>query len=491
MIAADVVVVGAGTAGSVLAARLSEDPARRVVLVEEGPIPASAAHLPAELLDARRVPGAETEGAFNRWFPVELTPRRDWRVSRGRVAGGSSATNGAYFVHARPADLADWSGGTGPWAPDALAERRAALERDLDLGAAGGHGDAGPVPVARSPLTHPAAEAFVAAATGAGHAFVADLNGADDHGVGPLPANAAAGVRWSAASTHLLPALGRGNLRIVERTAVHAVRLRRGRATGVSTARGEIAAPLVVLAAGALTTPAILLRSGVGPAPALGAAGVPAALDAPGVGGQLSDHPQVVVTWRPAAPLPRPEAAWAGALLDAPADAGGDLEVLQSLVPMGGLTRTDPGDGPLPLLVSAHARQAPGSLTLEPDGTVRIRQGYLRTAADRARLRQGARLAAEVAHGMRGEVDPGPAVLRDDAALDRWVAEHLGTALHACATVPWRLPDGAPGPVDEAGAVRGIDGLVVADTSILPTAPSRGPAATAFLIGEVVAAALR
>lgn len=487
MTATDVVVVGGGTAGCVVAARLSEDPSRQVLLLEAGPLePATT-----PLLDARRVPGAEPDGAWNRWFPARLAPGRDRAVSRGRVLGGSSATNGAYFVRARPRDLADWSGGSGPWSPAAVLPLQRALERDLDFGTTALHGDRGPVPVSRDALDHPLAAAFVQAAVEAGHHFEADKNGPTEVGVGAMPANAVHGVRWSTATAYLAPALGRPNLRVV-RASVDRVRIRRGRAVGVEAGSRVVETRRVVLAAGALSSPEVLLRSGVGPASALRRVGVPVELDAPGVGAALSDHPQVVVEHLPRAPT-RPVAGWTGAMLHLPADDGGDLEVLQSLVPMAALTRADPAAaGPLPLLVSTHARQAPGTLTLEPDSRIRIDQGYLRTAADRSRLRQGVRAALDLLGGALGPaVGPAPATARQDPALDRWIAAHLGTALHACATIPWRLPDGSPGPVTQLGAVRGVDGLVVADTSILPTAPSRGPAATAVLVGELVAAHLR
>ncbi len=459
-------------------------------------MPRSSAEDPPELLDARRVPGAEADGRWNRWFAVRLAPGRDWSVSRGRAAGGSSATNGAYFVRARPADFARWAAADPLWSPPSVAPLLIALERDLDMGHEAGHGARGPVPVRRAGLDAPGAAALVEAALDAGHAWEHDKNGATDEGVGAMPGNASRGVRFSAGTAYLLDAVRRPNLAVRSGAAVLRVRCDRGRTTGVDLSDGSaVDADLVVLAAGALTTPELLLRSGVGPAADLEAAGIPVLVDAPGVGAQLADHPQVVVSATPRRTLPAPQDGWAGALLDA--DLGDAVaEVLQSLVPMAVLTGGGAAAGaPLPLLVSVHAPEAPGSLRLTGGG-VRIDHGYSREAADRRRLREAVRLTADLLRRpaaralLDGPVGLEPRTLRDDAALDGWIAGRLGTALHTCSTVPFLLPDGSPGPVTADGRVRGVDGLVVADTSILPTAPSRGPANTAVLIGELIARAI-
>ena len=499
----DVVVVGGGTAGAVLAARLSEDPARRVLLLEAGPAPLTLARLPSDLLDAGRVPGARPSDPLSWWYPARLAPGRDWTVSRGRVLGGSTATNGAYFVRPRRADLERWSAHEPTWAWDRVLPLLIAMERDLDHGAGPVHGGDGPIPVRRGPLDHPAASAFVAAALAAGHPADADMNDEGVPGIGAVPSNAADGVRWSTATAYLLPAAHRPNLEVRGGVAATRVRIEGGRAVGVEvrSAHGTdlVAADEVVLAAGALASPAILLRSGVGPAAVLSAAGVTVVVDAPGVGAAFGDHPQVVLEWSPPRTGPRPQGSWMGAALTATSTDGepaGDLEVLQSLLPMAELSgaRGDP-DAPLPLLVSVHAPVATGRLTIrsaDPEEPAAIDFGYLGDDRARRRLREGVRLAADVVAGVRAARlhDLDAAVLRDDAELDGWVRSRLGTALHTCGTVPFRLEDGSAGPVDATGRVRGVVGLRVADTSILPTAPLRGPAVAAVLVGEVVAAAM-
>lgn len=489
----DVVVVGGGAAGSVVAARLAEDPDRRVLLLEAGPAPRSIAEVPSRLLDAGRVPGADPSGAFNRWFPATLTPDRPYALSRGRVLGGSSATNGGYFIRPRRADFDRWSQhGDTAWSWDAVLPLLRGLERDLDFGASALHGDRGPMPVRRTSLESPAAAAFVAAALAVGHVEELDKNGEQSPGVGAVPMNAAAGVRWNAALAYVIAGPRRPNLEVRGGSTVLRILLGAGRVAGVEVLVDglvtTIPADSVVLSAGALSSPAILLHSGIGPADGLRRAGVTPLLDAPGVGAAFGDHPQVVLEWHPSVASRRPDGGWMGAALHTD-----EVEVLQSLIPMADLTATPSAPGaPLPLLVSVSRPEAHGRLTiadLDPRTPATIAFHSLRTSADRRALREGVRLTAEVVGDRQKTIDR--AVLADDGALDEWVAAHLGTALHTCGTIPFRMADGSPGPVDQFGAVRGVAGLRVADTSILPTVPTRGPAVAAVLIGELVAAAIR
>lgn len=499
----DVIVVGGGASGSVVAARLAEDPQRRVLLLEAGPAPRSIADLPSVLLDARRVPGADLRGAYNQWFPASLAPGRSYAVSRGRVLGGSTSTNGGYFIRPRRADLDRWSAhGDTAWAWDAVLPILRGLERDLHLGASPLHGDHGPIPVRRTTLEHPAAASFVAAAVAIGHVEEPDKNGEQIPGVGPVPTNVAGGVRWNAALAYLLSGPKRQNLEVRGGHSVLRVVLSRGRATGVEVlADGRvttIATDSVVLSAGALASPAILLRSGVGPADELHAAGVTPVVDAPGIGAAFGDHPQVILEWLPSVELPRPQEGWMGAVLNVVRD-GVDIEVLQSSIPTDELTGTATADGraPMPLLVSVSRPDQQGRLTLvdrDPRTPARVEFGYLRSGAARREMREAVRLTAELlATRPFAQVSTGPTrtLPASDGLLDQWIAAHLGTALHTSSTIPFRLLDGSPGPVDQFGAVHGIFGLHVADTSILPSVPSRGPAVSAVLVGELVASAIR
>lgn len=499
----DVVIVGAGTSGSVLAGRLSEDADRRVLVLEAGAAPGAADRYPTEI---RQVSGdpASMPGHPSNWaFEAELLAGRPWTIPRGRIVGGSSAINGAYFVRGVPRDFDDWaaSGNDGWSYADVLPYFRR-LETDHDFGGAC-HGSDGPVPVRRpfGALLSPLAEHFLAACDQLGFAAEPDKNAGGAPGAGLVPSNVDGGWRCNAAFSHLLPHLARPNLEVRGDCFVHRVVIERGRAIGVeventATAPGQIElvrADEVVLAAGAIKSPHLLMLSGIGPAGDLRSVGIDVVEDLPGVGQDWFDDPIIFVGIRPVrGHRYRPDMVGpqASLHLDTAGDPDGDLELLQ-------LVRPGPDDV-VPVAVILQQADSRGRLVLRssrPDDQPRIEHRYLASDRDRARLRHGVRLCHELVatDAYRSWADdvggPSGADLADDTRLDEWIRANVSTTAHTAGSARMGDDDGAV--VDRHLRVHGIEGLRVVDTSIVPTPLHRGPNATAVMIGERAADLIR
>jgi predicted dehydrogenase (TIGR03970 family) len=481
----DVVVVGAGTSGCALAARLA-DTGQRVLLLEAGDVPLDVDGWPAELRDPASLAAAAPGHPANWDLAAEVLPGRTVRVPRGRIAGGSSALNAAVFVRATRADLDGWAAAGNPlWAHDQVLPAFRRLESDADVGGRPGHGSDGPVPVRRLPSPSPLADAFAAASAELGFPAEPDKNGGDPPGYGPIPFNVRDGVRINAAMAYLLPRRGLPALTVRGGVTVRRVLVERGRAVGVLTGEGPVRAGQVVLSAGAVGSAHLLLLSGLGPAAELAAAGIEVVADLPGVGTASSDHPLVYLPYRPAPGLPTSALPLHGVLHAPVAGDGREVELLPWLRPFA-------GDAEPMISVALQHPVARGRLDLDParpGGPPRLRYRYLDEEADRRGLRAGVRLAAELLRtgAFAGVATPSETldpVLDDDAALDGWIAARVGTAVHLSGTAPMGPEGDRAAVVDEQLRVRGVQGLRVVDTSVLPWVPSRGTSATAVMLGE-------
>jgi choline dehydrogenase len=494
---AETIVVGAGSSGAVIAARATERPDREVLLLEAGP----------DYPDLSRLPGDLRDGTKNSWllhdwgYHFRPTPKQMVFVfPRGKVVGGSSAVNTCIALRPQPYDLDEWAAlGLPEWSWDACLPYLKRVEDDRDFDDAW-HGKGGPIPIRR----HRQGElvrwqaAFVEACKALGHPECADTNNPEHRGgVGPHAMNKIDGVRMSAARCYLTPEVRRRpNLRIRPRTLVRRVLIRNRRVEGVEVdtdGRVEVLATLrVVLSAGAIATPGILLRSGVGPRDRVARLGVELVADVPAIAARLLDHPGAAVFL-----LPRPGLC----SLRHP--------LIQTVLRYTATGSPHPNDMQLQpgSFVPLHPRLTLRLVSMmccvgkprgvgridftsaDPRAKPRIFAEMLVDRQDHARAVEAMTLALDLGRTapireLARFVWPLERTLRDRDALGEWIYRSCGSGYHPCGTAPMG-PEGDPAAAaDGRGRVRGVEGLLVADASLMPTIPSANTNLTTLMIGE-------
>ena len=514
----DHIVIGAGSAGCAVAARLSEDPARRVLLIEAG---GSDRRLET------RAPLAFS-GLFHTardWdYFTEPEPGCDGRSlyqPRGKLLGGCSAMNAMLWVRGSDRDYDGW--GIPGWSWEEVLPYYLKIEDHFLSDAE--HGRGGPMRIRRLSTPDPATKAFVKAAQAAGIPPCDDLSGPHLEGVSESPTTTSGGRRWSTARGYLDPARRRKNLTVMTKALVRRIVIKGGRAVGVEVERGGKITQVessrdVVLSAGAFNTPHLLQLSGVGPAEHLRDIGVDVVVDSPAVGSHLTEHPMTFVNHELREPhlglsdaekpvhllkwLPRGGGKLASNVAEALAHVRTlpDLPAPDLQLVMGPVFYWEHGaaEHPRPAMMTAQSYWTPKSR-----GTVRARSAdptekpavllnLLAERSDVEALMRGIRLTREIfaqapLRDMVGvEITPGDAVQTDDE-LERWIRRTCQHTYHPSCTA--RMGEPGEGVVDAELRVHGVEGLRVADTSALPVITRANTNAPAILMGERCAAFIR
>ena len=504
----DHIVVGGGTAGCIVAARLSEDPERSVLLLEAGPDFPDFSQLPDMLKLGWGQENLEARAAgspYNWSFTGTATPEQEpMPVPRGKVLGGSSAINGQTFIRGAPEDYDTWaSRGNQGWSYiDCLPYFRK-LENDADFHD-DFHGTDGPVPVRHHPReTWPATqEAFFQAASDAGYPYHPDVNNPEATGISLRAENNIDGVRMSMALAYIGAVRHRLNLTIRANVQANRVVLEDGpdgkRAVGIEVESGDetfvVEGGEIVLCAGAVASPQLLMLSGLGPADQLQAQGIPVAVELPGVGQNMRDHPNVSVRFQVKDDVPvDPNAMRALRLRYTATGSGTPNDMILSPASLNTVVRdNNPAHTVNCGLYLAAGKGELRLVSADPQAAPSMDYRYLEEDWDRERLRECVRLCVQLLQHeaysgiIENIIAPTPADLETNETLDAWLRRYISTSYHISGTCKMGTSDDPMAVVDQQLRVRGVSNLRVADASIMPDVVRANTNVTTMMIAERV-----
>jgi choline dehydrogenase len=526
----DYVIIGGGSAGCVLAARLSEDPAVQVCLLEAGGANKELlVRMPAGVGNLIKAKGKHNWGFWTEPEP-HMDNRRLW-WPRGRGLGGSSSINGMVYTRGHPQDYDEWRQmGMAGWSWDDVLPYFRKLERHHGGESAGLHGADGPLHISGGESDSPFHDALIAAGQQAGYPVTSDFNGAEQEGFGRYDLTISNGQRWSTAAAYLRPVLGRANLTVVIDARTSRIVVEHGRAVAVEYLQGKErkrvdVAGEAILCAGAVQSPHILQLSGIGAADRLRQVGVTPVHDLRGVGENMQDHLDVVMNWRSKGLITAYSATRGLGMLKTGLDylfrgqGLGRQQFLESgafVRSREGLSRPDVQIHGVLAIMRDHGKtrveedgftlhlcqlrpESRGRIDLasaDPAADPLIFANYLATPEDRRVMRECVRIGRDIARQAaldpyRGdELFPG-ADVQSDEQIDAWVRATAETIYHPVGTCKMGADGDAMAVVDAQLRVRGIDALRVADASVMPTLVGSNTNAPTIMIAEKAADLLR
>ncbi len=505
----DVIVVGGGSAGCTIATRLSEDPNRSVLLLEAGPDYPDFEQLPEDLKMGNNV-WLSAYGPHNWGYTAQLTPEQpELVIPRGKATGGSSAVNGQVLFRGIPEDYDRWAEwGNDEWSFVNVLPYFNKLETDLDFGGGDFHGSDGPVPVRRMPRSEwlPHARAFEQACVAEGYPIDEDQNHPESTGVSPRARNTIDGVRMSMAINYLDIARHRLNLTIRANVTARRILFDGKKAVGIEAESGgevfTVEADEIVVSSGAVASPQLLMLSGVGPAEQLRSLGIEVVHDSPGVGKNLRDHPSAAVLFRSTGEKPDVQAPVIQVGLRYTIE-GSDLRNDMQLSPMLMTSEHRPAQVEIDddlnyigMSASLQLALGQGELTLQstdPHVQPFLNYNYYQEEEDLRRMREAIRMCVRLADHpsfssiVLERVMPTDEELASDEELNAWLRRNSGTSHHISGTCKMG-PDSDPiAVVDQHLKVKGVQGLRVADASVMPDCIRANTNATTIMIGEKVA----